>query len=518
MLKRGGMFDRVQTLRPGRSVFDLSYAKKMSGRMGYLYPMMVDEVVPGDVFEIGMEAVVRFAPMVAPVLHEIVMKADWFFVPYRLLGARDDFSSVDGATVWEKFITGGQNGSYATPLTRIDVGGDVEGQLLDHLGIPPGLTLTGDDRPLLFLPGAYNLIYNEYYRDPNLEALIPIDNKAIQYANWDPDYFTRALPWQQRGTAPAIPIQGTTTAAFEAGAFGTAATMAAMSVNNGAVDPVIYASGGAQALDNLKAAFARNTVNLASGVGVSISDLRLAVQLQRWMERNARSGYRYTEFLRAHFGISPRDDRLDRPEYIGGVRQPIVISEVLQTSQTGTTPQGNQAGHGILAGRHNVGRYHVKEYGLIMAIMSIIPRSAYQQGINRQWLRVSKYDFYHPEFANLSEQAIKNEEIYSANTAAGTNQNIFGYQGRYDEMRSKNDMVAGAFRSSLNYWHLGRIFGSLPALSSGFGHVDPTTVTRIFAVPSADHLYVHWGNRIKAIRPLPMVSNPGRMDHDYGGY
>lgn len=151
-----------------------------------------------------------------------------------------------------------------------------------------------------------------------------------------------------------------------------------------------------------------------------------------------------------------------------------------------------------------------------MCIMTVIPRAAYQQGVARQWLRRSRYDFYHPEFANLSEQSIDKEEIYFSSVQAD-NLGIFGYQGRFDEMRSKRDMVAGAMRSSLNYWHLGRIFGSMPALSSTFGHVDPTTITRIFAVPSADHLYVHWGNRIRGIRPLPPMSNPGLMDHEYGG-
>ena len=195
----------------------------------------------------------------------------------------------------------------------------------------------------------------------------------------------------------------------------------------------------------------------------------------------------------------------------------MIVSEVLQTSQTGTTPQGNLAGHGIVAGRHNIGRYHVQEYGVIMGIMSVLPKPAYQQGIDRAWLRTTKYDFYSPEFANLSEQAIYNEEIYLSPSTA-TNRTIWGYQGRFDEMRYKPDKVAGAFRSSLDYWHLGRKFASLPALSSTFGHVDPTTITRIFAVPTADHLYVHWGNSVRAMRPLPPQNIPGRMDHTYGGY
>lgn len=516
-MSRGSEYTRVQSLRPGRSVFDLSYAKKLSGRMGYLYPVMCDEMVPGDMFDISAEAVVRFAPMVAPILHEINLKADWFFVPYRILSARDLYGT-DGNTYWEKFITGGVAG--ATPVTRVALGTlnlttpVPEGGLWDHLGIPTGVTLAvanGIDSPLLFPGSAYKTIYNNYYRDPNLEAETdPYDCPAdmlCKTSNWDADYFTRSLPWQQRGTAPALPVSGFVpmvsagdlTAPLAANSTATAVQIKRV---NGSVinaNDVFYAS-------------------LGSATTFNVSDLRLAVQVQRWLERSARSGYRYTEYLKSHFGVSPRDDRLDRPEYIGGLRQQIVVSEVLQTSKTEVgAPQGNLAGHGILAGNHHIGRYHAKEFGLLMCIMSVQPKPAYQQGIDRQWLRGSRYDFYHPEFANLSEQAVLKEEIY-LDPAQANNIGIFGYQGRYDEMRTKKDMVAGAFRSTLNYWHLGRIFTGLPALSSTFGHVDPTTVTRVFAVPSADHLYVHWGNIIKAVRPLPMQSNPGLMDHDYGGF
>lgn len=530
-VKRGEMMRRVQVLKPGRSVFDLSYAKKMSGRIGYLYPMMCDEVVPGDVFEIGVDAVVRFAPMVAPVLHEINLKADWFFVPYRLLGLQADGIDKDGRSIWEKFITGGQDGN--DPANRVNLGlinlnveSIPEGSLGDHLGFPTGVqtaTANGNDLPLAFPYQAYYFIWNEYYRDPNLEDVFNYKstfnpNWPLKYSNWDADYFTRALPFQQRGTPPALPVSGMTSAVWEDADFyqGTFASQVGPTFDNNNVDARMGVNG-ATGKNNAKNWLNSNSVDLSSATTFNVSDLRLAVQIQKWMERNSRSGARYTEFLRSHFGVAPRDDRLDRPEYIGGIRQPIQVSEVLQTSQNGTTPQGNLAGHGIMAGSHYVGKYHVQEYGLIMCLMSIQPRPAYQQGINRQWLRKTKYDFYHPEFANLSEQGIYNEEIYLQASEAA-NQTIWGYQGRYDEMRVKHDQVAGAFRSSLDYWHLGRKFGSLPALNSSFGHVDPATVTRIFAVPSADHLYVHWGNRIKAIRPLPYQSNPGLMDHDFGGY
>ena len=250
-----------------------------------------------------------------------------------------------------------------------------------------------------------------------------------------------------------------------------------------------------------------------------VSDLRLAFQVQKWMERNARSGARYTEFLRSHFAVAPRDDRLQRPEYIGGSKCPMIISEVMQTSgtesTTGTqkTPQGYLAGHGISVGAQFAGKYTATEYGLIMGIMSVMPRSAYQQGINRQWLRKTKYDFYFPEFAHLSEQAVTQEEIY-ASASKTENEKIFGYQPRYNEMRSKDTMVCGEMRKDFNYWHLGRIFDSAPVLNSDFVTCNPSK--RVFAVTdeNVNGLIVNFANKITAIRPLPVEGTPGLIDHN----
>ena len=232
------------------------------------------------------------------------------------------------------------------------------------------------------------------------------------------------------------------------------------------------------------------------------------------MERNARAGVRYTEFLRAHFGVSPRDERLQRPEYIGGSKAPCIISEVLQTSSTdATTPQGNLAGHGITVSDAYCGKYHAQEFGLIIGIMSIMPRSAYSQGIDKQWLRKTKYDFYFPEFANLSEQAILNAEICATGTLSH-NQDIFGYQGRYDEMRTKNSQIVSGMRTTFDYWHLGRQFntGSPPVLNEAFIKCVPRK--DIFAVPSEPGLIVNFANIIKAFRPLPYMAVPGLIDHN----
>ena len=520
MFRRGEQFQKAVGLNPGRSVFDLSYANKFSGKMGYIYPVYVEEVVPGDVFDLGAAAVLRMTPLVAPVLHEIDVHYHAFFVPFRILQQRDVVNS-NGKTMWERFITGGQSGISSDVLPRMNLSvAPSEGSLIDFLGVGiPGVSLAvsgGDDSPLAWPVYAYNRIYNDWFRNETLDAEVGLSDTSLRTALWEQDYLTSALPWQQRGTAPALPVSGTSYANFAASTHVEQGNISGIGLGVLSATSKIQteSSGGVTAL---KTALSDNVVDLSSATTFNVSDLRLAVQIQRYLELNAVAGYRYTEYLHAHFGVAPRDDRLDRSEYIGGFSQPINISEVLQTSETSTTPQGNLAGHGLMAGSHKVGRYHVQEFGIIIGMFYAAPKTAYQQGIRRNWLRKTRYDYYHPEFANLSEQAITEEEIY-LQSAQAANLGIFGYQGRYNEMRVHNDEVHGAFRSSPLYsWHLGRIFASAPGLSSSFVHIDPATINRCFANQSSDHLLVHWGNRVRAIRPLPSIPTPGRMDHSYGG-
>lgn len=480
-------FSMVSGLRPGRSVFDLSYEKKFTCDMGQLIPILADEMVPGDVFSFGNDIVVRFQPLVAPILHEINAYVHYFFIPYRLLW--DD---------WEDFISGGVDGDFADPIPRWYPNNFSKYSLWDYLGFPT-VDVIGAS-PLDFPKRAYNLVYNEYYRDENLVPELDITlNEDIKNRAWEKDYFTAALPWQQRGTAPALPISGVTSATWGPALISGANTLMYDAATN---RPKSSAD---------KSFLEANTVDFADAATFDVADLRLAFQIQKWLERNARAGARYTEFLRSHFGVAPRDDRLNRPEYIGGSKSPVIVSEVLQTSSTdGTSPQGNLAGHGLVADGTFVGKYHAQEYGMILGILSIMPRSAYSQGIDRQWLRESKYDFYFPEFANLSEQAIFRCEIY-ADDGQDDNKKIFGYQGRYDEMRVKRNMVCADMRDTFNYWHLGREFSAAPELNATFITCIPSK--RIFAVPTEPGLIVNFRNNIKAIRPLPIVSNPGLIDH-----
>ena len=494
-MSRRNIFDSVSSVQPGRSVFDLSYDKKLTCDMGELIPVMCDEMVPGDRFDVGNQIVVRFQPLVAPILHEINAFVHYFFVPYRILW-----------NLWEDFITGGEKGDDASVLPRWNPTNTAVGSLWDYLGFPTGIVPT-DALPLDFVRSAYNRIFNEYYRDENLISEVAATSEVILKRAWEKDYFTSSLPWQQKGTAPALPISGTTSAVFPGSTAGIA-TSGYSAWKYSSTQPNYLFSPDA---DSIRGVLNNNTVNLASATTFNVSDLRLAFQIQKWMERNARAGSRYTEFLKAHFGVAPRDERLQRPEYVGGSKSAVIVSEVLQTSKTESgAPQGNLAGHGLVADGTYVGSYHAKEYGLMMGIMSIMPRSAYSQGIDRQWLRRTKYDFYSPEFANLSEQAIERAEIYASGVDS-ENRTIFGYQGRYDEMRVKRNMVVGKMRSTFNYWHLGREFGSAPLLNQSFIECVPSK--RIFAVQTEPGLIVDVENRIKAIRPLPYASEPGLIDH-----
>lgn len=506
-------FQKVGGLFPQRSVFDLSHERKFDCDMGELIPILVEDVIPGDVWNIGNELVIRFhQPLFAPLLHEVNVFVHYFFVPYRLLwhdGYQYPGHELQGSAAtgsWELFLSGGSSGTVTYSLPRTGIfGGDP--RLFDFLyGIDVSVltaSLTGVEAPVAFPKLAYARIYNEYYRNQTFQAEDPCN--AIMYRNWERDYFTSSLPWQQRGTAPALPISGLTSADF-LGTLVEGATVANLEIDGSPA--IIHPDLAFTFKDWLN----DNEVDLSSATTFDVSDLRLAFQLQKWLERNARSGVRYTEQLRAHFGVSPRDDRLDRPEYIGGSKSPVIFSEVLQNSEAGTTPQGNLAGHGIAVNRQFCGKYRVVEHGIIMGIMSVMPRTAYQQGINRCWLRDTKYDYYWPEFAHLSERPIWEQEIYLEDTSVGHNRDVFGYQGMYDEYRYRGSSVHGNLRDGLDYWHLGRQFASRPSLNTGFLKADSIRKD-IYPVPTEPGMLVNFGNTLRVARPMPVIADPGLLDH-----
>ena len=370
------------------------------------------------------------------------------------------------------------------------------------MGLPmtPTVAMESGYHPDAMIKRAYNAVYNAYYRDENLIDEVDIDQNQILLRSWEADYFTKALPWQQRGTAPSLPISGTTSADWVVGTgsspFSLSGYMSSLSPENSKTVGVLN----------------NNTVDLSVASTFDISDLRTAFQIQKWMERNARGGIRYTEFLQSHFSVSPRDERLQRPEYIGGTKSPVIISEVLQTSQSdpAVSPQGNMAGHAISVNGGFCGRYHATEYGYIIGIMSIMPRTMYSQGIERQYLRKTVYDHYFPEFAHLSEQEVYTAEVYTSNTNAA-NGTVFGFQGRYNEMRSKQNQMVSEMRTTFDYWHLGRKFISAPTLNQTF--IDCVPRKDVFAVENVPGILFSWGNKIKAFRPLPVEPVPGLIDH-----
>lgn len=586
-------YQKVKTLKPARSLFDLSHEKLFTGDMGKLYPICAMEMSPGDTFHIWNEIVTRMQPLNAPILHQIKLYTHWFFVPYRILWDE-----------WTNFITGGVEGEYGGN-TRGDVPSEVDpqlprwnpsdtsvGSLWDYLGFPTGVVPAGA-LPLDFVRRCYNRIWNEYYRDETLQDEVDETNESILNRNWRKDYFTSALVSQQRGVAPAMPLSGIIASPVTSliASLNYISAQSAFAVSSkipvGGVYHYIftghlriYANEGTFS-ENDVAYFNQNKPNWSitatvdskdiplsnstSGLVVStdefkinsigdlvrdidfvynavlpydltstsgtyssascsvstsyasvdlknagtydVKDLRVAFQIQRWLELANRGGVRYTEFLRSFFGVSPRDDRLQRPEYIGGSKSPIVISEVLQTSSTDSepTPQGNMAGHGIGADRTYIGSYTATEFGIVMGLLSVMPEAKYQQGINRQWLRRTKFDFLFPQFTGLSEQAIEEAEIY-ATASEEDNRRVFGFNEVYDELRSMPSQICGKMRSTFDYWHLGRKFDSAPALNSDFITCNPSK--RIFAVTDEDGFIFDVGNIIRAVRPIPKYGTP----------
>lgn len=567
------IYDKVQGNHPPKNRFDLSYTHFLSMKVGKLYPVMCKEMYPGDVFKISDAVHCQLQPMVAPLLSDLNLFAHTFFVPYRLIYGVDN---TDGKSIWEKYITGGDDGDYDTPLPAWNPSWSVEGfssdTIWDAIGNPVDCTVTGegtDEDPKVYtwtpiVPRglavsvaprlSYNFIYNNFYRDENLEDEISFDNEDLLYAAWKKDYFTSALEAQQFGTAPAMDVN----VRFSyPGSYNPAATLSdrgiifsggssaenlsdyphklflnsvngvTPSIFQVAADGFTTAAGGisaevgASGLVNFTPS--ANPINFlnaaASGVGFDVAQMRLMFAVQRLMELSMTGGHRYTEYLQAHFGVSPSDARLDRPEYVGGCMFPVNVSVSVQSSETASTPQGNKVGVGNINDIQEIGSYRAEEYGLIMTLISIRPKPVYQQGISREWLRQNRFEYYSPEFANLSEQAIYRAELYVDPTDTDTPDNgIFGYQAHWNELRASNNAVSGSMREQFDYWLMSRKFASRPALNYDFislGH--PDEYNRIWAVQDEDQFIVAWSNIIDAYRPLPAFGTPGLIDHVYGG-
>lgn len=494
-----------------KSKFDLSHERKLSLNMGDLVPILCQEVLPGDRIRNQTELMMRLAPMLAPVMHRVNVFVHNWYVPNRLVWNQ-----------WQDFITGGKEGDLAPVIPNVllpygpNLSLTLNGSLADYMGLPTnnGGTVTNQYQISALAFRAYQLIYNECYRDQNLSDPIPFslgggtlsgpDTEAcltIRKRAWEKDYFTSALPWAQRGGAAAAPVD------YEPG------------VPSRLVNTVTGAPLGSQLEyqstvgGDLSTQPANATARLETDASVDVQEMRKAFRVQEWLEKNARGGARYIEVLLKHFGVMSSDARLQRPEFLGGASSPVVISEVLSTFQfSGDAvgqPQGNMSGHGISTSSGNGFSRRFEEHGHVITILSVVPRTCYQQGINRSWRRFDKFDYAWPTFANLGEQEVKDSEVYAEyEAAANTPDGTFGYQERYGEYKYGFNTVHGDFRDSLAYWHEGRIFPGKPSLNEQFVMSDPSH--RIFAVtdPTIHKLYAQVYHSMSAIRPLPFFGIP----------
>lgn len=486
-----------------RNKFSLSHYKVLTMDMGKLIPITWYEALPGDTIQQATSLLIRTQPLLAPIMHPIGARIHHWFVPLRLIW--EDF---------EDFITGGPDGTSIPVPPYMDLASVAEGSVWDYFGLPPATYSGNIDFSALPLR-AYQMIYNEHYRDQDLcsERTISLasgddstTSQSIAKVAWEKDYFTTARPWEQKGDEVTIPISG------NAPVYGIGKTNQTYGSSSGAIYETDasgtrtyadYDQAFTPAIeeDPSNAGYPNIRADLSAATGVSINELRLAVALQKYQEARARYGSRYVEYLR-YLGITPSDGRLQNPEYLGGARQTIQISEVLQTAEGSGTPVGNLLGHGITALRSNRYRRFFPEHGIVMSLLSVVPKSIYANAISRGFLRKTKEDYWQRELQHIGDQEITNKEVYSEHASLD---DVFGYQGRYDEYRHIASSIAGEFHSTLEHWHMARMFSSDPALNNTF--VEATPTTRVYAAPSTDPLYVMANHSIQARR---MVSGSAK--------
>lgn len=471
-----------------RQKHSLSNYKLLTCDMGELVPVCITDVLPGDAIQQSTSMLIRVSPLLAPVMHPVSVRIHHWFVPYRLLW--------DG---WEDFITGGPLGTDTGAGFPTMTGPFAKGTIADYFGIPVDVAAEVNAMPF----NAYNLIFNEFYRDQDLVSERSPTDTALAVVAWEKDYFTSARPWAQKGPEVTLPIgsQAVVTrypnagsvSLYQAGSNMNAAggslivTDSLGKMSNGVTEVSIHPNGTLYA-------------DLANATAANVNDIRRAFALQRYAEARAQYGSRYSEYLR-YLGLRSSDARLQRPEYLGGGKQTIHFSEVLKTGagEDPAEPIGSMKGHGIAAMRSGRYRRFFEEHGVVLSLMSVRPKAIYSQGLHRMWSKRSREDYWQKELEHIGQQEIMNSEIYAQHT---TPTGLFGYQDRYSEYRSTPSTVAADFRDTLDYWHQARSFAAAPVLNASFVQCDPSK--RIYAEQTQDALWVMANNSIQARR---MVTN-----------
>lgn len=536
-----------------RSKFDRSFSLKTSFNVGDIVPFYVDEVLPGDTFDVKTSKVVRMQTLITPIMDNIYLDTYYFFVPNRLVWEHwKQFNGENTESAWLPST------EYSIPQLTAPAGGWSVGTIADYMGIPTGVA----NLSVSALPfRAYALICNEWFRDENLcdPLVVPTGDATVAGSNTVAsvedyakgatpykaakyhDYFTSCLPAPQKGPDVGIGLTGNVPVVgngFSLGLtngtdyYGLAGLGdASFGGNASAYGAAVTSANGS--LANVKGFFGVPTTEQLSGDlsksglvadlgalnSVTINQLRLAFQIQKLYEKDARGGTRYTEILKTHFGVTSPDSRLQRPEYLGGNRVPININQVVQNSATveGETPLGNVAGYSVTSDTHSDFRQSFTEHGFVIGVMVARYDHTYQQGIERFWSRKTRFDYYWPVLANIGEQAVLNKEIYAQGTAE--DDEVFGYQEAWGDYRYKPNRVTGEMRSqyaqSLDVWHLGDDYTKLPSLSCEWIVEDKTNVDRVLAVTStnANQLFADLYINNQTTRPMPMYSIPGLVDH-----